>query len=63
MDETNTPKSVPVKTGVTDNSNTEIIGGELVEGQPVITGETSSETKQKSSTSSDSMGQMMRMLR
>ena len=37
VDETNTPKSVPVKTGVTDNSYTEIIGGELVEGQPVIT--------------------------
>jgi HlyD family secretion protein len=62
LDETNTPKLVPVKTGVTDNSYTEIIGGGLVEGQPVITGKTSPEVKPKSSASSDSMGQMMRML-
>ena len=63
VDETNTLKSVPVKTGVTDNSYTEIIDGGLVEGQLVITGENSTEKKQKNSTVNNSMNQMTRMLR
>jgi HlyD family secretion protein len=63
VDDTGSLKSIPVKTGVTDNSYTEIFGVELVDGQPVITGENSTEVKQKSSPTSDSMGQMMRMIR
>ena len=38
-----------VRTGVTDNSNTEIVSGALKEGQLVITGETSKQEDRRSS--------------
>jgi len=63
LDETGSPVPVPVETGVTDNTLTEIIDGPLSEGQTVLTGEDFSATKQKTASSSDAMGQMMRMLR
>jgi HlyD family secretion protein len=62
LDETNSFSAVPVKTGITDNSYTEIIGAGLAEGQLIITGENSKQSKQKSPSPNDSMGQMMRFL-
>lgn len=63
LDETGTPKPVQVETGVTDNSCTEIVTGDLRENQPVITGEDWTPAKRKKSPAGDSMGQMMMMLR
>jgi len=39
LDEKNNLKPIPVKTGVTDNSYSELIEGHLEEGQSIITGE------------------------
>jgi len=49
-----------IRTGVTDNTYTEIVSGNLKEKQLVITGEGS---ESRSSRQADSMGRMMRMFR
>jgi HlyD family secretion protein len=48
-DENGRLKMAFVRTGVTDNSNTEIVSGNLKEGQLVITGETSGQEDRRSS--------------
>ncbi len=63
LDENNNLKPVPVKTGVTDNSYSELLEGILEEGQLIITGEEVSNVKTSNSNSSSSMNQMMRMMR
>ncbi len=63
LDETSTLKSILVKTGVTDNSYSELLEGKLEEGQLIITGEDTASVKTSSSNSSSSMNQMMRMMR
>ena len=63
LDETSTLKSILVKTGVTDNSYSELLEGMLVEGQIIVTGEDTTSTKTSSSNQSSSMNQMMRMMR
>jgi HlyD family secretion protein len=50
-DESGKLKMVFVRTGVTDNSYTEIVSGSLKEGQLVITGETSGQKDRRTSTS------------
>jgi len=50
-DENGKLKMAFVRTGVTDNSNTEIVSGNLKEGQLVITGETSGQEDRRSSSS------------
>ena len=50
-DESGKLKMVFVRTGVTDNSYTEIVSGSLKEGQLVITGETSGQEDRRTSTS------------
>jgi HlyD family secretion protein len=42
-------KPVAVQVGITDNRNTEIIGGELKEGDRIVTGENGSADKKPSS--------------
>ncbi len=63
LDENNNLKPIPVKTGVTDNSYSELIEGHLEEGQSIITGEEVTNAKTPNSNSSSSMNQMMRMMR
>ena len=63
LDETSTLKSILVKTGVTDNSYSELLEGMLEEGQTIVTGEDTALTKTSSSNQSSSMNQMMRMMR
>lgn len=62
IDENGVIKSIPVETGVTDNSYTEVAGVGLYEGQEVITGFASSIKSSPSSKSSDTMRDMMRVL-
>ncbi len=50
-DESGKLKMVFVRTGVTDNSYTEIVSGSMKEGQLVITGETSGQEDRRTSTS------------
>jgi len=60
-DENGKLKPVFIKTGVTDNSYTEVVGGNLKEGQEVITGISSGEEEdRRSSFSMRGMGFMMR---
>lgn len=63
MDGNGKIKPVTIKTGVTDNSYTEVTGGNLKEGQKVITAVQSGSEKSKSSQDSNSMREMMRMMR
>ncbi len=63
LDETSTLKSILVKTGVTDNSYSELLEGMLAEGQIIVTGEDTTSTKTSSSNQSSSMNQVMRMMR
>ncbi len=63
LDENNNLKPVPIKTGVTDNSYSELLEGMLAEGQIIVTGEDTTSTKTSSSNQSSSMNQMMRMMR
>ena len=49
-DENGKLKMAFVRTGVTDNSYTEIVSGNLEEGQFVITGETSGQEERRTST-------------
>jgi len=63
LDENSNLKSVPVKTGVTDNSYSELLEGKLEEGQLIITGEDTINVKTSNSNSSSSMNQVMRMMR
>ncbi len=49
-DESGKLKMAFVRTGVTDNSYTEIVSGSLKEGQLVITGETSRQEDRRTST-------------
>lgn len=58
-DENGQLKMVFIRKGVTDNSYTEIVSGDLEEGQLVITGENT----ESSSRSSDRSSSMMRMFR
>jgi HlyD family secretion protein len=58
-DENGKLKMVMIRTGVTDNTNTEIISGDLTEGQEVITGQTASSNNRGRSNSP--MGGNMRM--
>ncbi|TET23870.1 MAG: efflux RND transporter periplasmic adaptor subunit [Candidatus Aminicenantes bacterium] len=57
-DENGKLKLVFIKTGVTDNTYTEVTGGDLKEGQEVITGEASGEEGGRSSSSSLRRGMM-----
>ena len=63
LDENSILKPIPVKTGVTDNSYSELLEGMLAEGQIIVTGEDTTSTKTSSSNQSSSMNQMMRMMR
>jgi HlyD family secretion protein len=59
QDESGNLQIVMIRTGVTDNNYTEVISGDLKEGQEVITGAESTSSSRRSS----SMGSMMRMMR
>jgi len=63
FDENNNLASAPVKTGVTDNSYSELVEGKLEEGQIIITGEDTSSSKTSKSNQSSSMNQVMRLIR
>jgi HlyD family secretion protein len=54
---------VPIKTGAADNIYTEVDGGELQEGQLVITGLASEDVSSQNSRNNDSIREMMRILR
>lgn len=60
QDEDGSLQIVIIRTGVTDNNYTEVISGDLKEGQEVIT---SAERTSSSSSRSSDMGRMMRMFR
>jgi HlyD family secretion protein len=60
QDEDGNLQIVMIRTGVTDNNHTEVISGDLKEGQEVLTG---SESTSRSSSRSSDMGRMMRMFR
>jgi HlyD family secretion protein len=62
VDENGTPKPIPIKTGVTDSSYTEVIEGTLQEGQMVITGFEPGAESNQSTKNSNSMRNMMRAL-
>ena len=57
-DENGKLKLVFIKTGVTDNTYTEVTGGDLKEGQEVITGEASGKEGGRSSSSNLRRGMM-----
>jgi HlyD family secretion protein len=61
QDETGKLKMVFIRTGVTDNTYTEITGGELKEGMEVITGESSQSTSTSNRASSNLRRGMMFM--
>lgn len=63
MDENGVLKSIIIDIGVTDNSYTEVVTGNLMEGQLVITGIASEKESSESSRSNDSMRGMMRAFR
>lgn len=56
-------RPVLIKTGMTDNSYTQVVWGNLKEGQEVITGEGSANERGGSSRNRDSMSRMMRIMR
>jgi len=62
-DENGKLKLVFIKKGVTDNTYTEIVEGDLKEGQLVITGETSGQESREGSRDRPPMGGMMRFIR
>ena len=63
-DENGKLKMVMIQTGVTDNTNTEIVSGDLTEGQEIITGQTlSSSSSGRSSNPMRGGGGMMFMRR
>jgi HlyD family secretion protein len=63
LDENNNLKPVPIKTGVTDNSYSELLEGMLAEGQIIVTGEDTTNVKTSNSNPNSSMNQVMRMMR
>jgi HlyD family secretion protein len=63
QDETGKLKMILIRTGVTDNTYTEITGGDLKEGQEVITGENTQSTSSANRSSSDLRRGMMFMRR
>ena len=62
-DENGKLKMVMIRTGVTDNTNTEIVSGELTEGQEIITGQNSSSNSSRRSSNPMRGGNMMFMRR
>ena len=62
-DENGKLRPVLIKTGMTDNSYTQVVWGNLKEGQEVITGEGSANERGGSSRNRDSMRRMMRIMR
>ncbi len=62
-DENGKLKMVMIRTGVTDNTNTEIISGDIKEGQEIITGQTSSSNSRGRSSNPMRGGGMMFMRR
>ncbi|MCJ7580801.1 MAG: efflux RND transporter periplasmic adaptor subunit [Candidatus Aminicenantes bacterium] len=63
-DENGKLKMIMIRTGVTDNTNTEVISGDLTEGQEIITGQTSnSDNRGRSSNPMGGGGNMMFMRR
>lgn len=62
LDEDNSIKFVLLKTGVTDNSYSALVEGNLEEGQLIITGEQAANVKTSNPSPSSSMNQMMRIL-
>ncbi len=62
-DENGKLKMVMIQTGVTDNTNTEIISGDLTEGQEIITGQNSSSDSSRRSSNPMRGGGMMFMRR
>ncbi len=62
-DENGKLKMIMIRTGVTDNTNTEIISGDIKEGQEIITGQTSSSNSRGRSSNPMRGGGMMFMRR
>jgi len=62
-DENGTLKMIMILTGVTDNTNTEIVSGDLTEGQEIITGQASSSSSSGRSSNPMRGGGMMFMRR
>lgn len=62
-DENGKLKMIMLRTGVTDNTNTEIISGDITEGQEIITGQTSSSNSRGRSSNPMRGGGMMFMRR
>ncbi len=62
-DENGKLRPVFIRTGVTDNSYTQVVWGKLKEGQEVITGEGSANEREGNSRSRDSMRRMFRIIR
>lgn len=62
-DENGKLKMIMIRTGVTDNTNTEIISGDITEGQEIITGQTSSSNSRGRSSNPMRGGGMMFMRR
>lgn len=62
-DENGKLKMIMLRTGVTDNTNTEIISGDITEGQEIITGQTSSSNSRGRSSNPMRGGSMMFMRR
>jgi HlyD family secretion protein len=61
MDETGKLKMVFIRTGVTDNTYTEIVGGDIKEGQEIITGESTQASSSSNSSSRNLRRGMMFM--
>ncbi len=62
-DENGKLKMIMIRTGVTDNSNTEIISGELTEGQEIITGQISSGSSSRGRSRNPMRGSSMMFMR
>ncbi len=62
-DENGKLKMIMIRTGVTDNTNTEIISGDITEGQEIITGQSSSSSNSRGRSSNPMRGGGMMFMR
>jgi HlyD family secretion protein len=62
-DENGKLKMIMIRTGVTDNTNTEIVSGKLTEGQEIITGKSSSSSNSRGRSSNPMRGGGMMFMR
>jgi HlyD family secretion protein len=62
-DENGKLKMIMIRTGVTDNTNTEIVSGDLVEGQEIITGQNSSSSNSRGRSRNPMSGSRMMFMR